>query len=72
MIGAIGILLLNILPIVFWFWWFERRDPIPEPRLLLLRTFGYGALALCGAALIEMGLKPIVPVPIMLFFCGGY
>jgi protease PrsW len=34
---------LAFAPALFWFWFFARRDVQPEPAILLLRTFGWGA-----------------------------
>jgi protease PrsW len=51
------IILLNLIPIGFWFWFFEGRDPIPEPRELLLRTFGWGVLACVVAMVFEYDLE---------------
>lgn len=45
------------LPTVFWFWFFWRRDPKPEPVGLLIRTFLYGAFAFLPAVLFELSLQ---------------
>lgn len=44
------VLLGGALPTAFWLWFFLRRDRDPEPKALLLRTFGYGMLAWVVAA----------------------
>lgn len=51
------IVVLNLIPIGFWFWFFEGRDPIPEPRELLLRTFGWGVLGFVVAIVFEYDLR---------------
>lgn len=53
----VGFALGIILPTFFWFWFFWRRDPKPEPIRLLLRTFLYGAFAFLPAALFELSLQ---------------
>lgn len=50
---ALGVL----LPTFFWFWFFWRRDPKPEPVRLLIRTFLYGAFAYLPAALFELSMQ---------------
>ncbi|GGJ53380.1 hypothetical protein GCM10008938_44260 [Deinococcus roseus] len=46
-----------VLPTFFWFWFFWRRDPKPEPVRLLIRTFLYGAFAYLPAALFELSFQ---------------
>ncbi len=54
MLETLLIVAINLIPVLFWFWWFEGRDPIPEPRALLLRTFAYGAVGYVLATLLEL------------------
>lgn len=48
-----AVLALAFAPALFWFWFFVRHDRNPEPAALLARTFGWGAVALVPAALLQ-------------------
>ena len=56
------VLVLALAPAVFWFWFFVRHDNNPEPAALLLRTFGWGAVALVPAALLQELAMPLGPL----------
>lgn len=47
-------LLVALAPVVFLFWYFNHRDKYePEPKRKILKIFGFGALMVIPAALIE-------------------
>ncbi len=46
-----------VVPSILILWFFLARDRHPEPRLVLLSTFGYGVLATLPAGLLELGLQ---------------
>jgi len=63
MLETLLIVAINLIPVLFWFWWFEGRDPIPEPRALLLRTFAYGAVGYVLATLLELDVLRLLGLP---------
>ncbi len=63
MLQTLLIITINLIPVLFWFWWFEGRDPIPEPRALLLRTFAYGAVGYVLATLLELDVLRLLGIP---------
>lgn len=67
-----------VVPSLLILWFFLARDRHPEPRAVLLRTFGYGVLICLPAALLEWGLQvasePLALSPTaqsLLFAFGG-
>lgn len=54
------LILLSILPGLFWVWYFARQDREREPLHMLLRTFFAGALSVLPAVLLEMPLRSIL------------
>lgn len=49
---------VTIVPGLLWVWYFYRKDIFePEPKLLVLKVFGYGMLGVFAAALIESGIR---------------
>jgi len=51
--------ILGILPSLFWLYFFLKKDPKPEPRILILLTFLIGALFVFPVLLIEKSLHKI-------------
>lgn len=51
------LILLSVLPGLFWVWYFARQDREQEPLFMLLRTFIVGALAVVPTIFLEMPLR---------------
>jgi protease PrsW len=53
------LILLAVAPCLIWLWIIYKRDKYaPEPLILVLRTFGIGALVILPVAIIEFFLLP--------------
>ncbi len=54
-------LVVSIVPGLLWVWFFYRRDfKEPEPKALVLKLYGYGALSVVPAALIESPFRSLI------------
>lgn len=49
-----------VVPTLLILWFFLARDRHPEPRAVLLRTFGLGVLSTLPAGLLELGLEAAI------------
>ena len=56
--------ILGFAPGLFWLWYFRRKDDLePEPRHVLLRVFGLGALSTGLILLLRPVLEAAIPNP---------
>jgi RsiW-degrading membrane proteinase PrsW (M82 family) len=58
MLVFLGIFVLSYAPGLFWLWYFYRRDALePEPKKLVIQTFGLGILAVIPAVVLELPFR---------------
>jgi len=70
-VTSIALIIMGFIPSLVWLYIFLRKDPTPEPKILIIRTFLLGILIAPIVVILQLSVKQLTMNVPMFYFLSG-